>query len=95
MDARLGRSALTSSPLSKDKIKEKREEKEREGSGKPVKNDVPVYYGMKEHASIDVEEWAGVDDSAITGIRARHELLSICGDQEHAHQENAAGDVCG
>ena len=66
VDARLVRSA--SSPLSKDKIKEKRQERQRkEQGGKKgpvkfsrdlesdwtVKNDVPVY-GMKEHASIDV-----------------------------------------
>jgi len=66
VDARLVRSV--SSPLSKDRIEEKRQErehKESEGTGKPVKfrrdlesdwtvkNDTPVY-GMKEHASIDV-----------------------------------------
>lgn len=67
VDARLVRSA--SSPFSKDKlekINEQRQQEKQDGKDKPmkfsrdlesdwtVKNDVPVY-GMKEHASIDVE----------------------------------------
>ena len=83
VDARLVRSA--SSPLSKGKIKEKRQEKERkepEGSGKPikfsrdlesewtVKNDVPVY-GMKEHASIDVR--SGLVLSTVLSRASEHD----------------------
>jgi len=67
VDARLVRSA--SSPLSKgklEKISQQRQQEKKDGKDKPmkfsrdlesdwtVKNDVPLY-GMKEHASIDVE----------------------------------------
>jgi IS5 family transposase len=65
VDARLVRSA--SSPISREKIEDKRQEREQDTTtDEPVKfrrdleadwtvkNDIPVY-GMKEHASIDVE----------------------------------------
>ena len=83
VDARLVRSA--SSPMGKDKLEEKREErdrKEQEGIDKPVKfsrdyesdwtvkNEIPLY-GMKEHASIDVE--SGLVLSTVLSRASEHD----------------------